>query len=117
MKIKINSILKNVYGEPLKSQRKKPQTKKEIEEKRPLELEDLTLREVIFNSLISFDPKNPDIVTGEEKELKYKLIVKMQDSITEVDLDSKEVVLIKELISKTFPSALVSGQAWNMIEP
>ena len=114
MKIKVNNILKNVYDEPLKSQRKKPQTKKEIEDKKPQEFELLTLRDVIVNSLLGeFEGEK---LTGEDKLERYKLAVKIQESKTEIDLPSKEVVRIKDLIGKSW-SPLISGQAWELIEP
>ncbi len=114
MKIKINSIMKNVYGEPLKSQRKKAQTKKEIEEKKPQEFEEMTLKDAIVNALLGeFEGEK---LTGENKLERYRLAMKIQEAKIEVDLVTDDVVLIKKLIGKSW-SPLISGQAWIMIEP
>ena len=111
MKIKINSIMKNVYGEPLKSQRKKFRPKGSD---KPTEFEDMTLKDVIVNSLLGeFEGEK---LTGEQKLERYKLAMKIQDGKSEIDLNSKDVVLIKDLIGKAW-SPLISGQAWELIEP
>ena len=114
MKIKINSIMKNVYREPLRSQRKKPQTKAEQKAGKAPEFEDLTLKDVIVNSLLGeFEGEK---LTGEEKLERYKLAMLIQETKAEVGLSSKDTVLIKELIGKSW-SPLISGQAWGLIEP
>lgn len=114
MKIKINSTMNNVYGEPLKSQRKKPQAKKEIEERRPQEFENMTLKDVIVNALLGeFEGEK---LSGEEKLERYKLAMMVQSAKAEVDLNSKDMVLVKDLIGRAW-SPLISGQAWEMIEP
>lgn len=114
MKIKINGLMNNVFGEPLKSQRKKPQSKKEIEEKKPPEFEVLLLKDVIVNSLLGEFPDEK--LTGEQKLERYKLAMLIQDAKVEVDLNSKDMVLVKDLIGKSW-SPLISGQAWMLIEP
>ena len=111
MKIRINSILKNVYGEPLKSQRKKDRPKGSD---KPREFEDMILKDVIVNSLLGeFEGEK---LTGEKKLERYRLAMKIQDTKTEIDLASEDIVLIKDLIGKSW-SPLISGQAWEMIEP
>ena len=111
MKIKINSILKNVYGEPLKSQRKEVLPKKS--DKTP-GFENMTIKDVIVNSLLGeFEGEK---LTGEQKLERYKLAMKIQEAKVEIDLVTEDVVLIKDLIGKSW-SPLISGQAWEMIEP
>ena len=111
MKIKINSIMKNVYGEPLKSQRKKERSKKSD---KPVEFEDMLLKDAMVNSLLAEIKDDP--LTGDEKLERYRLAMKIQDAKTDLDLTSKEIVLIKDMIAKVW-SPLISGQAWEMIEP
>lgn len=112
MKIKISTILKNIYGEPLKSPRKKPQSKGS---EKPEENLDLTLREIMVNSLLS-EFQDEKGLSGEDKLKRYRLAMNIQDAMVEIDLDSKQVVEIKGLIAKGW-SSLVSGQAWELIEP
>lgn len=111
MKIKVNAILKNIYGEPLKSQRKRPRPKKSDE---PEELEDLTLKDVIVNALLGeFEGEK---LSGEEKLKRYKLAISIQEAKVEAQLSTTEIAEIKDLIGKSW-SPLVSGQAWELIEP
>ena len=111
MKIKINSIMNNVYGEPLKSQRKKDRPKGSD---KPQEFEEMTLKDVIVNSLLGeFEGEK---LTGEQKLERYKLAMMVQGAKAEVDLNSKDMVLVKDLIGKSW-SPLISGQAWELIEP
>ena len=116
MKIKINSIMNNVYGEPLKSQRKKPQTKKEIEEKKPQELGDLTLKEVAVNSLL-MRPESKEVPKQDDELKLYRLAIKIQDAKGEVDLTTDQIVEIKEFINKAQWPRLVTGQALELMEP
>ncbi len=114
MKIKVKTILKNVYGEPLKSQRKKPQTKAEQKAGKAPGLEDLALKDIIVNALLG--EYEGEKLAGEEKLERYKLAMLIQEAKADIDLSSKDIVLIKELIGKSW-SPLVSGQAWELIEP
>lgn len=111
MKVKVSSILKNIYGEPLKSQRKKPQPKRS--DKSP-EFEDLILKDIMVNALLG--EYEGEKLTGEEKLERYKLAMLIQEAKAEIDLSSKDMVLVKDLIGKSW-SPLVSGQAWELIEP
>ena len=114
MNIKISTVLHNVYGDPLKSQRVKPQTPKEVEEKKPKEKEDLTLKDVVVNALLAEFPDEKDL-TGENKLMRYRLAMKIMDAKIEVDLVAEEIVLIKGLVAKAYAS-IVAGQAWQMLE-
>ena len=110
MKIKINSIMKNAYGDPLKSQRKKPKKKPED----PDVFEEMILKDAMVNSLLG--EYEGEKLTGELKLERYRLAMKIQDAKAEIEISSKEIVLIKDLIAKSW-SPLISGQAWEMIEP
>jgi hypothetical protein len=119
MKVKVNSILKNVYGEPLKSQRKKPQTKAGQKAGKSPELEDLTLREIIVNSVLN-RPETQDkkISLSQDEELRYyRLAIQIQDAKGEVDLTSNQIVEIKESILNAKWPRLITGQALDLIEP
>jgi hypothetical protein len=114
MKVKVSSILKNVYGEPLKSQRKKPRTKAEQKAGKSPEFEGMTLKDVMVNSLLG--EYEGEKLTGEDKLKRYKLAMKVQDAKAEAELTTTEIAEIKELIGKSW-SPLISGQAWELIEP
>lgn len=117
MKVKVNKIIQNIYGEPMKSTRKKPGAmvdENDIESVKKGR-EDMTLREVIVTALVS--PLPDEKLDISEQMKRYKLVTKIQATKIEIELKSDEVVLIKDLISKTWPSPLISGQAFEMIEP
>lgn len=110
MKIKLNSILKNIYGEPLKSQRDKPRKKPDD----PKEKEILTLRSVIVVALLTDFPNEK--LSGEDKLERYRLAMMIQDASADIELSSEKIVMIKESIGKAW-NTLVAGQAWETIEP
>lgn len=116
MKVKLNTILKNVYGEPIKSQRKKPQSKAELKEKKAPELEDLTLKHVIVNALLAEFEAEANTITGEDKLRRYRLAMTVMDGKAEIELEAAQVVEIKDLIGKGW-SPLIAGQSWELIEP
>lgn len=112
MLIKVNTILKNLYGEPLKGNRK--ETPKKTGPGEEPKLLDLTVREVLVNSLLAEFPGEK--IDGEEKLKRYKLAIKIQEAKAEVDLSSEEIVKVKELVGKGW-TPLISGQVWELIEP
>lgn len=117
MKIKVNKIIQNVYGEPIKSIRKKPGAiidENDIESVKKGR-EDLTLREVMVNALLG-DYQDEKGLQGTEKLSRYKLAMKVQSTKIELELKSGDIVLIKDLVAKAW-NPLVCGQAFEMIEP
>ena len=111
MKIKVTSILHNVYGDPLKGQRDKPKVKD-----KPLEKEDLTLKDIMVNALLAEFPDEQKTLSGADKLKRYRLAMDIMDAKIEIDLCAEDMVLIKDMIAKAYNS-LVSGQAWEMLEP
>jgi hypothetical protein len=51
---------------------------------------------------------------GEEKQRRYELAQKLFSG--EVEMTIEEVALLKRLIAKAYPSPLVAGQAWHLLE-
>ena len=63
-----------------------------------------------------FQIKKPEELTGEEKLKRYKLARKIYDSKDHVEIGTKDIELLKELIAKGYPE-ITSGQAWIALDP
>lgn len=61
--------------------------------------------------------KKPEELTGEEKARRFLLATKIYDGNGLVDIGTKNIELIKDLIAKNYPSNLVVGQAWGILDP
>lgn len=72
----------------------------------------LTLKKVCVDSLLL---NTQDDTSGDEKAERYMLAMKIHEAKKEVDLESKDIVIIKELIGKNY-GPLVVGQAHLMLE-
>ena len=121
MKVVLDQILKELNGDPLKSAARNKDGSKRVVKRDGVadadvndDAADLSLREVIETALTQGlqDQKKPSDATES-----FKLAVQVHGAETEVELKSQEVTKIKELLSKTWASPLVSGQAIEMIEP
>jgi len=53
---------------------------------------------------------------GPEKVERWKLAAKIFANHATIELTVEEVAKLKDLIAKAFPSPLVVGQAWQMLE-
>lgn len=73
----------------------------------------MTLKEVIFNSILVPTQEKED---EKKKFEKYEIYKKIKDAKNgEVDLESQEIAVIKKSIGDIQPP-LVMGQAWEMLE-
>ena len=55
-------------------------------------------------------------LSGEEKTRRYVLAIKIYDSTDLVDIGTKDIELLKKLISHAQTSIIV-GQAWGILDP
>lgn len=74
--------------------------------------EPVILKKVCINAL----GQGQEGIDGYEKLKRFKLMMKL-DSGGEVELSVEEIMLIKTSVDKAYPSPLVVGQAWNMLDP
>lgn len=101
MKIDMSQQLRGLDGKPV--------LVKDGEESVPMKLSN-----VCVNALLTAtegDKKQ----SGEDKFKNYHLAQKLHEK-SEVELEAEEVAKLKERVSKVFPSPLVVGQAWDMLE-
>ena len=97
MKIKFSQVLKNLYGEPMEDRSsKKP----------------LTLSMICVEALLSTDPK--ENIDGAEKLRRFNLAKDIHEGKKD-SLSAEEVVLLKELVAKFYPT-LVVGQTLPMLD-
>ena len=89
MKIKINDKLKGINDEDL----------------------NVTVKDVIIQSLLS--PVQED--KQEDKWLKYEIYKKVKEAVSEVDLKTEQITIIKKAIGK-FQPPLILGQTFEIIE-
>ena len=99
MKVDFNRVLYGLDGKPLLTP----------------EGNELTLRKVCSDALV-IGLESDRETSGEEKLKRYLLGVDIYSSIYPLDVTVEQIALIKKLIEKGFPSPLVSGQAWKMLE-
>ena len=57
-----------------------------------------------------------DMQVGEEKMKRFVLAEEIYLADGEMDIKDDQVVLLKKMIDKAFPSMLVVGQAYRMLE-
>lgn len=101
MLIKLNQVIKNLEGDPIKNADNKK--------------DDLTMRNVCVNALLANYSDERDI-DGNEKAKRYELAMKIHLEKKEIELEIDDVKLIKDLIGKMhFP--LVVGQAYRILDP
>lgn len=58
----------------------------------------------------------PEKLPGEDKVKRFLLATKIYDSIDFVDVGTKEIELLKDLIAKSYLPVIV-GQAWFILDP
>ena len=88
------------------------------DEKKTIKAPPLNLGDVCCNSLLgSFKDEGGKeiIIEGKEKLTRYRLADRIYGTKEKISLESEEITLIKDLVSKSY-SVLVSGQAWEMLE-
>jgi len=73
---------------------------------------DLTLERVAVSALLQ--PAKDE--TGESKYKKYGLIKQIHGATEAVELKTEDVATIKKAIGESAFTAIVTGQAWDLIE-
>jgi hypothetical protein len=99
MKVDFSQAILDLQGKPIKS--------KEDE----VELT-LTLERVAVSALLQ--PSKDE--TGEDKYKKYGFMKRIHEAKEPVELKSEEVSFIKKAIGDSAFTALVVGQAWDLLE-
>lgn len=99
MKVKFNQKVYGVDGTPLKADKGR----------------DLTLKDVCISSILGPAGTRPDEDTDEKKYHRFQIYKKIKDGKDEVDLTANEIVDLKKAIGKHQPS-LVMGQCWDYLE-
>ncbi len=61
--------------------------------------------------------RTPEKLDGEEKCRRFELARKIYGADGEVDIGTKDIELIKELLARTLPTNLIVGQAWAVLDP
>jgi hypothetical protein len=74
-----------------------------------------TLGSIAINALLAAYPDEKDI-TPEEKVKRFVLAEKIQNHQKDAQLSADEIVLVKKLIGKGYPTIVV-GEAWRMLDP
>lgn len=84
---------------------------------RPTDEKPLTVRIACTEALGSAyqDEVRDRPISGEEKMKRYRLAIKVQDAENEIELDAKQITTILELISKRFPSPVVYGRLYDIL--
>jgi hypothetical protein len=78
---------------------------------------DLTLREVITNSILSPQPQNQrEPISGAEKARRYNIAIMVHKAKKQVELDLEDVTLIKDEIGRIYPPMIV-GQSFEILDP
>ena len=78
---------------------------------------DLTLREVITNSLLAPPPQGQrDQMEGAEKARRYFLAIEIYTEKNQVELSVDDIKLIKDEIGRVYPPLIV-GQAYEILDP
>ena len=95
MRIDFSQVLQDLNGTPIKT-----------------EDASLTLEQVAVSSLLQ--PAKDE--TGDTKYAKYKLIKAIHGATEPVELKAEEVSQVKRAIGESQFTALVTGQAWDLIE-
>ena len=98
MKVELNTEIKNLDGDPFKDGEKS-----------------LTLGKVCTLALLEAQPAKQDgNITLDDTVKRYELSLRVKDNAT-AELESKDILLIKELLPKRW-SIIVTGQAARLLE-
>lgn len=75
----------------------------------------ITFRSILVNALNMPDPKGA--IAGTEKHKRFRLANKIWAAKETINLAVEEVALLKDLVDKAYPSPLIVGQAWDILDP
>jgi hypothetical protein len=95
VKVDFSRALKDLKGEPIKTDEG-----------------ELTLERVAVSSLLQ--PAKDE--TGDSKYKKYGIIKQIHGAAEPVELKSEDVSLVKRAIGESQFTAIVTGQAWDLLE-
>lgn len=120
MKIDFTKVLKNFKGEPLKNE---DEVKEEKNEDGSIKVKakpatDFILRDATINILLMPAPGSNGRdapVSGKKNLDRYQLAERIYANDI-VDITSDQRDLIKDATTRIYPSAMVSGQVWEMLE-
>ena len=102
-KIKLNQTLKALDGNAIKDGAE--------------DGKDFTLKTVICTALGGGYQDERQTLTPSEVVMRHCLSVDIYKAKSEVELTAEEIELIKKLIVRAYPQAIVSGQAILMLDP
>lgn len=109
MKFEVNTPVMNIItGQPMLIDR-------QTEEGEPPKKEILLVGDVFISSLLNGEMEKD--LNGEEKFTRWAIANKVRNAMTEgtpVDLQAEDIVLIKQLVAKSYYS-LVSGWIYNYL--
>lgn len=112
MKIDFTQKIKSLKGEDLPSG---PDVEDPKDPKKKIKAPGLTLGDVSCNALLGTFKDEEGRIDGKEKLKRYRFADRIYGTKEKISLDSGEITLVKDLVAKLY-SALVSGQAWEMLE-
>ena len=128
MKINFNTSFKTLSGKDIPEQPDKVEKDKDGKEVIKKKYPPFTLKIVCVNILLDeqlglcvcphckAEIKVPEELSGEEKCRRFMLATKIYDGDGFVEIGTKDIELLKDMIAKNYPPLTV-GQAWNILDP
>jgi len=127
MKIDFNYKFRKMNGEiiPERPNEVDPKDKNKITKKYPA----FTLKTICVNVLLNNNldeivcprckakVKKSEEISGEEKVKRFMLATKIYNGDGLVYIGDDDIKLLKNLVSKDYPSSLIVGQAWEILDP
>lgn len=74
-----------------------------------------TLGAIAINALLAAYPDEKELAP-EEKVKRFVLAEKIQNHMKDAQLSADEIVLVKKLVGKGYPTVVV-GEAWRLLDP
>ena len=111
--VDLEKPLTDLAGNPVPGGRAKEQSDEDKAAGKPIEFEDLTLKDVIIEGLSMPEQGNIDAV---EKMKRWQLARKVYES-KKMSFTGEQVVLIKEMVNKRYASPLVVAEVTEALDP
>lgn len=93
----------------------RPPREGEVDEKGHPIQQPFTVREMLVNALSAvYQDDNPD---GMEKMRRLRLARRCFGATKPIAFTVDEIVLLKKLVNKCYPSPILTGQAWEILDP
>lgn len=96
MKLKLNTVITNIYGTPLKNEDKK-----------------VTLRDLAIDALLAESPNEK--IDGKERYARGALAEIILKAGSTIELESNDIMKIKERIGERYTGFIVK-RAWDLLE-